>query len=350
MARSIGREADSETYSPEYVKNILSALGLRYEHESGDQLTMLCPWHEDSTPSFTVNTTSGLYYCFVPSCQKAGGLLDIVMNYGGLNHFEALRFMAKAKPDENEAFYDQLAGLLREEEQFVVFSPEKIESLSQGLSEAAIDYMGGRGINEDTLKEFNVGYSDKMKMVSVPCYSHTNVPVGIIGRSVEGKRFKYSKNMPIAKVWFNLNRAKRQSGTVIIVEAAFDAMRIHQAGYPNVIAILGGNVSKYKMELLNTYFDTIIIMTDNDPVKKYDPCNSKKCTDGCIGHSPGRDAGDLIARGFFREVRWACQDANTIYPHNAKDAGELTDQEIRSVIENAMTDPEYRQCHGAMIQ
>lgn len=105
--------------------------------------------------------------------------------------------------------------------------------------------------------------------------------------------------MPIAKVWFNLNRAKRQSGTVIIVEAAFDAMRIHQAGYPNVIAILGGNVSKYKMELLNTYFDTIIIMTDNDPVKKYDPCNSKKCTDGCIGHSPGRDAGDLIARGFF---------------------------------------------------
>lgn len=352
MARNVGREVDSETYSPTYIKNILAALGLRYEHESEDQLTMLCPWHEDSTPSFTINLRSGLYHCFVPSCSKSGTILDMVKDYGKFNNFEALRFMAKAKPKQADLFYDQLADLLKEEEEFVQFDSNKLYELREGLSEKAIDYMATRGINKETLLEFGVGYSEKMGMVSIPCYSHTNVPVGIIGRSIEGKRFKYSKNMPIARVWFNLQSAKRKGGTVVIVEASFDALRVAQAGFPNVVAILGGNVSKYKMELLNKYFDRVIIMTDNDEVRKYDTCNSKKCADSsvCLGHSPGRDAGDAISKGFVREVFWACQDANIIYPHNAKDAGDLTDSEIRSVIENAMPDSEYRQYHGSLIQ
>lgn len=343
MERAVRQQVDSEIFPPGYVKKILYSLGIGYKNETEHQLNLLCLFHSDNSPSFTINTRTGKYFCFVASCGAVGDLIDLVKRYKNLNDFEALRFMARNKSDSSEAFEATLKDLLRDEEEFDQFDIKTLQRLSDQFSERAIQYMAGRGITEQTCRHFGVGYSKKNDMVTIPIYNHTGVPVAIIGRGLETKRFQYSKHAPISKVWFNLNRAKKLSRTAIIVESSMDVLKIHQVGFPNAIALLGGQVSEYKMNILNRYFDKVILMSDNDEIKFYEKCRAKQCkrNKACIGHNPGRETGQKIADGFVREVWWAITDANTIYPHGAKDAGELTENEIRIMIENAVPDYEF---------
>ena len=159
-------------------------------------------------------------------------------------------------------------------------------------------------------------------MVTVPLHSPDGLPVGIIGRSIEGKSFKNSPNLPRNKTMFNLHKAKREGGTIIVVESSFDAIRLWQAGFPNAVATLGGNISEVNINNLNKYSSTIIIMTDAD--------------------AAGKALGNTIATKLKnKNVLWACYDSFVTYPHNAKDVGDLTDEEIKQCVKNAVPHFEY---------
>jgi DNA primase len=148
------------------------------------------------------------------------------------------------------------------------------------------------------------------------------MPVGIIGRSIEGKKFKNSDNLPRSLTMFNIHNAKKVSPTIIVCESSFDAIRIHQAGYPNVVATLGGGISKENIKNLNRYSSSIIIATDADEA--------------------GRKLGMEIANKLSnKNISWASFDEGILYPHNAKDVGDLTDQEIKQCIKNAISHFEY---------
>jgi DNA primase len=160
-------------------------------------------------------------------------------------------------------------------------------------------------------------------MVTVPVHSPDGMPIGIVGRSIEGKVFKNSTNLPKSKTLFNLNRAKKIGDQVIVVESSFDAIRVHQAGFPNVVATLGGFLSTEQHNLLNRHFNKITIMTDSDVA--------------------GRELGYSIANKLkFKDLLWASCEYGKIYPHGAKDAGDLTDEEIKACIKNSVSDMEYR--------
>jgi DNA primase len=121
---------------------------------------------------------------------------------------------------------------------------------------------------------------------------------------------------------FNLHRAKREGGTIIVVESSFDAIRLWQAGYPNAVATLGGNISSINIENLNKYASTIIVMTDND--------------------GAGKALGNTIATKLNRKnVLWARYDSDIMYPHEAKDVGDLTNEEIKQCVKNAIPHFEY---------
>jgi DNA primase len=172
------------------------------------------------------------------------------------------------------------------------------------------------------MEYFELGYSEKQDMVTVPLHSPDGMPVGIIGRSVEGKRFKNSDNLPRSLTMFNLHNAKKASATLIVCESSFDAIRIHQAGYPNVVATLGGGISRENVQNLNRYSSSIIIATDADEA--------------------GRKLGMEIATKLSnKNISWASFDDEVIYPHGAKDIGDLTDQEIKQSIRNAKSHFEY---------
>jgi DNA primase len=293
--------------------------------ETGTDFLCLCPFHHNvDSPAFAVSYSKGLYICYNQNCNSSGTVLELVKLLTDRNDFEALRFISQNKQSESEAFEDGLKDLLDEKPEFVEFPQTTLDNLlACRLNNAeACDYFLSRNINNEAMDYFSLGYSEKQGMVTVPLHSPDGIPVGIIGRSIKGKSFKNSVNLPRNKTMFNLHRAKREGGTIIIVESSFDAIRLWQAGYPNAVATLGGSISDINIQNLNKYASTIIIMTDND--------------------AAGRALGNTIANKLKnKNVLWAKYDYNSIYPHMAKDVGDLTDEEIKTCIKNAIPHFEY---------
>jgi DNA primase len=228
-----------------------------------------------------------------------------------------------AQPSAAENFEEELAEILDEKPEYSDFDQNVLDRLHSQMDDRGRLYLNGRGISDESIDHFKLGYSASQDMVIVPVHSPDGIPVGLVGRSIEGKSFKNSTGLPRNKTMFNIHRAKRMGGTAIVVESSFDAIRVHQSGYPNVVATLGGSMSKINLNNLNRNFSKIIIMTDADQA--------------------GRELGKLIANTLkTKEVLWAHYSNDTLYPHDAKDVGDMREEEIRTCIENSLADYEYR--------
>ena len=313
-----------ETYSPSHMRAIVKQLGLNIVGETSPDFLCLCPFHGNRhTPSFSVSHQKGLYLCFNPSCGVSGTIIELVKNMSKRNEFEALRFIMSAQKESVANFEDELSEVLEEKPDFDEFSQETLDKLHLQINERSRSYFNNRGINDESINHFRLGYSGNQDMVIVPVHSPDGIPVGLVGRSIEGKSFKNSTRLPRSKTMFNIHRARRESSTAIVVESSFDAIRVHQSGYPNVIATLGGSMSRINLENINRNFTRVIIMTDADQA--------------------GRELGITLANSLKnKEILWAAYSNDTIYPHDAKDVGDMTEEEITTCIENALADYEYR--------
>jgi DNA primase len=109
-------------------------------------------------------------------------------------------------------------------------------------------------------------------------------------------------------VLFNIQNAKNHS-EVIIVEGSVDAMKVHESGFPNVVASLGAQVSAQQVTMLKKYFDRIVIFSDND-----DAGNAMR--DGIINSCCGKDL------------------YKAIIPEDLKDPGEMSVEQIKNSILN----------------
>lgn len=322
----VTRKVDTKVYTPEHVKAVIKSLGIDVVGETNNDFLCYCPFHSNRhTSSFSVSREKGAYICFNPSCGEAGTLSELVKKILNKNEYEAIRYIASREAESVENFDEVLTSMFEEKPDFAEFSQETLEQLYNRLkdSEKARSYLLSRGINEQSINDFKLGYSENMNMVITPVHSPDGTPIGLVGRSVEGKSFKNSTNLPKSKTLFNVHRAKKIGSHVIIVESNFDAIRIHQAGFPNVVATLGGFLSIEQQKILNRYFNRITIMTDADLA--------------------GRELGLSIANKLRnKDILWASYEYGKIYPHDAKDAGDMTDEEIKVCIKNAVSDIEYR--------
>jgi DNA primase len=316
----------TNAYTKSDLRSILQSCGIEIVSQTGTDFLCLCPFHHNTdSPAFAVSYSKGLYVCYNQNCNSSGTILELVKLLTNRNDYEALRFIQSNKLTEAQALEEELKELLEEKPEFVEFPTQTVESghmLLMTNAHGSKDYLLSRNINEEAMEHFQLGFSSVQQMTMVPLHSPDGILVGVIGRSIQGKAFKNSPNLPRNKTLFNLNRAKRQGGTIIVVESSFDAIRLWQAGFPNAIATLGGSISDTNIQLLNKYSSTVILMTDND--------------------SAGRSLGTTIANRLKnKNVLWAKYDHNTIYPHNAKDVGDMTDQEIKQCIKNAIPHFEY---------
>jgi DNA primase len=323
---NFSREIDATQYSPAHIKSILKSIGLDIVGETSNDFLCYCPFHSNRhTSSFSVSREKGAFICFNPSCGEAGTLLELIKRVMHKNDFEAMRFISAKETESLENFDEILAEAMEDKPMFEEFNKDILDKLATDRwnSKEACDYFMSRGINHESMDYFELGYSQNMDMVTVPVHSPDGMPIGIVGRSIEGKSFKNSTNLPKSKTMFNVHRAKKIGDHVIVVESSFDAIRIHQAGFPNVVATLGGFLSKEQHHILNRYFNRITIMTDADLA--------------------GRELGFSIANKLrMKDVLWASYEYGKIYPHDAKDAGDMTDEEIKTCIKNAVSDIEYR--------
>lgn len=184
------------------------------------------------------------------------------MHTSGRTYFESARYIMSKGTGIN--LQDDVDKKLDKAPDFVPFDELTVKRLNSAALESprAVRYYQGRLINKESVKKFSLGYSERQDMVTIPVHTPDGMCVGFVGRSIEGKDFKNTPKLPKSKVLFNLHRVKT-SRTVYVVESSFDAIRLDQCGMP-AVATLGASVNSTQIELLQRYFNDIIVIADND--------------------------------------------------------------------------------------
>ena len=256
-----GKRNRSANCTPDQVKRILVGIGITIENEVDTDYIIFCPYHNNHrTPAGEVDKHNGTFYCF--SCHQIADVYEFVMFVSKRTYFEAARYI-KSKEKEGNIEHEIL-DKLTDKPVYVQFDEITIKRLNrQALdSDRALEYFAYRKITQDSVKKFDLGYSENRDMVTVPVHSPEGMAVGFVGRSIEGKEFKNTPKLPKSKVLFNLHRTK-SSSKIYVVESSFDAIRLDQVGFP-AVATLGANLSNIQIELLRKYFNNIIVIADND--------------------------------------------------------------------------------------
>jgi DNA primase len=283
--------------------------------EEGDEFACLCPFHDNrDTPALYINKTTGLWHCFNLSCGKKGRFQDLVKKITGETIYvanettiEQLELLSKTVdydhgPRDNfEEAMDRIIIDYR--------NPDEVQKL---------DYLVKRGFGLGVLEHFEVGFSSRQNRIVIPVRDENYKVVGFIGRAVSDDnmpKYKYSDNFPRRNLLLNLCNVK-QYDTAIIVEGSLDHLKVHQAGFPNVISTMGSTVSSVQIELMNKYFSSLILFMDND--------------------EPGEKGMCAIMDGAAKKDIWVVP-----YPEDKKDPGEMSNEEIQNAINTRITHLEY---------
>jgi DNA primase len=250
-----------DSYTAEQVKRVLTGAGIDIEAEYGTDYIVFCPYHNNKrTPAGEVSKDHGMFFCF--GCQTTRTLIEFVMYTSNRTYFEAVRYI-KSKEQETSIEESVNKALINKPE-FIQYDELLIKRLNNQALESprAIRYFEGRKITKESIDKFSLGYSEKQDSVTIPIYSPDGMCIGFVARTVEGKEFKNTPGLPKGKVLFNLHRIKT-SNIVYVVESSFDAIRLDQVGFP-AVATLGANVSAAQIRLLEKYFNSIVLIADND--------------------------------------------------------------------------------------
>ena len=145
--------------------DIVSIIGerVRLKKSSANNYQGLCPFHQEKTPSFSVNVPNQFYYCF--GCQAKGDVINFIMEIEGIPFYEALKELAERHgiPMPTRSLYVDDESRLRE----AVFQMHELaaESFQANLrgpgGEAARSYLARRGLKPETIEQFGLGYSER---------------------------------------------------------------------------------------------------------------------------------------------------------------------------------------------
>ena len=131
-------------------------------------------------------------------------------------------------------------------------------------------YLGKRGITEATANHFGIGFFPgkgcMQDRIVIPIHNEEGVLVAYAGRTLgkSGAKYKFPGLFRKSLVLFNLHRAVMHGKTVIVVEGFFDCFKVHQAGLPCVVALMGSSLSRYQEMLLQRHFPEVVLLLDGD--------------------------------------------------------------------------------------
>jgi DNA primase len=132
-------------------------------------------------------------------------------------------------------------------------------------------YLTRRGMDAATIGHFGVGYYGRAGLMSgriaIPIHDGDGRLVAYCGRAVDGAdpRYRFPAGFQKSQVLFNYHRVRAAGeGPVIVVEGFFDCMRVHQAGFPRVVALMGARLSRTQRDLLADGFSRVVLLLDGD--------------------------------------------------------------------------------------
>ncbi|MGM0565541.1 MAG: DNA primase [Bacteroidota bacterium] len=282
----------------------------------GSNLTGLCPFHQEKTPSFSVSPAKGIYKCF--GCGAAGNAVNFVMEHEHYTYPEALRYLAgkynieieeKEETEEERQAKDERESLLAvtafAQKHFSRNLWESAEGKSVGLS-----YLKERGFLEKTIKEFQLGYSpqswddftktaqkngyknkfleksglsiikphqayDRFRnRVIFPIHNLSGKVVGFGARLLtnDKKQPKYlnspeSEIYNKSKILYGIYFAKSEmvkEDQCLLTEGYTDVISLYQSGIKNAVASSGTSLTEDQIRLIKRYTQNITILYDGD--------------------------------------------------------------------------------------
>ena len=271
----------------------------------------LCPFHNEKTPSFSVTPGKQMYYCF--GCGAGGNVFNFIMEYENYTFGEALKHLAdRAGVELPQIEYSkEVREKAQERAELLEINKQAAQyfyyQLRTEKSAQGYQYLTGRGLSEETMRKFGLGYSDKFggglyqflkskgygddrlresglfnvderhgmydkfwNRVIFPIMDVNNRVIGFGGRVMGDGKPKYL-NSPETKIFdksrnlygLNVARTTRRK-YLILCEGYMDVISMHQAGFTNAVAPLGTALTSGHASLLKRYTQEVLLLYDSD--------------------------------------------------------------------------------------
>lgn len=297
--------------------NIVSTISkyIRLE-KKGQKYWACCPFHQEKTPSFCVNEYEQFYHCF--GCKESGDVITFVQKYESLDFYDAVTSLAESVGMEVPAFKEdeevfKLKQKKQTEKEILSLTCLRYqENLKTPSAKTAQEYLAKRGISQESIQNFGIGYSKswndlvsflKSKGYSIkamqdagvveiknndyaydvmgerlvfPIYNANEEVIGFSGRilvnsetQAKYKNTAQTLNFNKSKAIFGINLIKRQKQQgnlkrILIVEGQIDVVSLHQAGFTEVVACLGTALTVGHARELKRFSDQVILCFDGD--------------------------------------------------------------------------------------
>jgi len=272
----------------------------------------LCPFHQEKTPSFSVNQTRQFYKCF--GCGVSGDLFQFVMEMDGLTFPETLKQLAESNgiPMPKRSEFASAEGRMRDgliEMHQVALSlfQENLRGI-QGAEARA--YLAKRGVSRQMIETFGLGYSDPSWDALTKRFTESRIPPaqleasGLVRKRENGGYYDYFRGrlmFPIhdrggqvigfgsramkdedqpkymnspetslyrkSSVLYNLHRARdamRKSNRAVLVEGYMDVIGAYSAGVKEVVASCGTAFTAAQVSVIRRDADTVVVNFDPD--------------------------------------------------------------------------------------
>jgi DNA primase len=370
-----------------------------------------CPFHDEKTASFSVSPSKQIYHCF--GCGVGGNVLNFVMEYEKLSFIEAIKQLAERAniPLEFEEVSPQEqsdTGKLRD------IHVRAIDLFHQELykptGKAALDYLISRGLTDETIKTFKLGYApdswdflvsklaneysadllmksgltvrsekdnrlfDRFRArVMFPVFDDRGNAVGFGGRLMtddkNDAKYLNSPETPIynkRKILYGLNITRdviRKEKKAIIVEGYMDFLQLYQHGYINVVAGSGTAFTDEHARLLRRFADEAVLCYDSDiagqkaAIRTGFSVSSQKLECRVLVLPDGEDPDSYLRKegpeGFFKKEASALPFLEFLrqYYQPAKMSAKVKSDTVSSLIEaiRSFSDPVYREMFAREI-
>ena len=293
----------------------------------------ICPFHDDHNPSMSVSPEKGVYKCFV--CGNAGNVFNFVMEYEKVSFYEAVKIVA----DKIGVSIDISTSKKENTKKSPLYDIYNIaykfyqNNLNTVYGKDAKKYLLNRKIDEDVIKNFNIGlslsdselcnalkakgfkdddivssgvasqngnniYDIYKNRIMFPLYYLEGNVVGFSGRIYNQKsesKYINTKETEIFKkgeLLYNYHIAKkeaRKEKNIIVVEGFMDVIRLSTIGIVNVVATMGTAVTKHQLNLIQKLAPNITLMFDGDKA-------GEKATNAFIELANGNDSNIKVVR------------------------------------------------------
>jgi len=275
----------------------------------GKDYTALCPFHSEKAPSFYISPSKNIFHCF--GCKAGGDVFKFVMLYDNISYPEAIKKLASRSgivikeideeiPADKKAVLEILSATVKFYHKYLLESEK---------ASFARSYLEKRGLNQDTIEKFQIGYAPegndflnqsskkysqelllKSGLIAIserngkpydfmrdrivfPIYDFSGNPIAFGGRTLKKDVQPLYLNTPDSMVYsksrslYGLYQAKSgisKSKNVIILEGYMDVLMCHQYGLDNAVAPLGTSLTSDQLKFIKRFIEMALLIFDSD--------------------------------------------------------------------------------------